>query len=692
MHGDRTKLRRSLELPERIATPAKLAMSAAVLCGMMLLTAVRPSSVADATAPPSAASEKPQPSTLHEAATAGDLAELQRLLHFRPINERDGIGRTALYYAVESGRVEVVKFLTARGANTFVSDEHGFFPVHIVPNRDVLLALHPVRSPSARSLIGWTQLHTAADVEIAAIELDRHRNHLEWRDERHRTAVDMAVLRGNVDLVRFYIKWTADITPIDGERVPPLVLAAGRGDVELVDILLAAGASPSAHAKWGETPLSAAALSGSAACVRRLLSAGADARLPNGDGQSVLCQAVIGGDLECVRLLIAAGAPVQPAGAENRDVPLIQAVCDGRADIAQTLIDAGANVENSVKNDRAMHLAVGQPDPAVVEALLKAGADPMGGEPRNETLRIAVLRGFAGNVRLLLEAGVDPNFGDPRNDQHAKTALPLAARNGSLEIVEALLAAKVDPNQGRALAVAVAENHTAIALALVDAGADPNSLDRDRNDPVLWDAVRKGNVAVARALCEAGAKLRSSDGETPLLYAVLSGNTELVRLLLAHGDQPDQPGRDAALGTAVERNDVEVVRALLEAKANPNAESEYGPFRPLYAVKSPEVLEMLLAAGAELRPSDYTPLHAAQTPQMIDDFIARGIDVNEPDDQCRTPLFHAAINGRAEVVRRLLELGADPRIAAAEGRLPRDYAKDPAVLRVFEEFAARSSR
>jgi uncharacterized protein len=241
------------------------------------------------------------------------------------------------------------------------------------------------------------------------------------------------------------------------------------------------------------------------------------------------------------------------------------------------------------------------------------------------------------------------------------------------------------------LSAAVANNQNELALALLDAGADPNGLDFDRNDPLLWDAVRNGNVPIARALLKSGARVWSPDDLPVLIYAVASRNADLVRLLLAHGANPNDSGGDPVLNEAVARDDVEIVRALLDADADPNAESEYGPYSPLFAVKSREVLQMLLDAGAQLRLSDYTPLHTAQTPEMVDEFVARGIDMNAPTINGLTPLHSAAMGGRAEVVRRLLEIGADARNNGYFRKTPAEYAKDPAVRRVFDEFAAPAS-
>ena len=92
-----------------------------------------------------------------------------------------------------------------------------------------------------------------------------------------------------------------------GDR-PLLVLAAEAGEAEVVDALLAAGASPGAAAADGDTALIAAARWGHRAVVARLLAAGADTEARNAEKMTALMAAAGRGDLESVRLLVAAGA------------------------------------------------------------------------------------------------------------------------------------------------------------------------------------------------------------------------------------------------------------------------------------------------------------------------------------------------------------------------------------------------
>lgn len=94
--------------------------------------------------------------------------------------------------------------------------------------------------------------------------------------------------------------------------IPPIIVAAGRGDAAEVSALLASGADPNTLSPDSETPLHVAAITGDPATVSALLAAGANpnARAPPGTQLSMtpLQWATYGGHEEMVRLLLASGA------------------------------------------------------------------------------------------------------------------------------------------------------------------------------------------------------------------------------------------------------------------------------------------------------------------------------------------------------------------------------------------------
>jgi len=114
--------------------------------------------------------------------------------------------------------------------------------------------------------------------------------------------------------------------------------------------------------------------------VRKLLAAGGDVNTRDSEGSTLLMLAAYAGNLEMVKALLGAGADVN-ASDERGWTALAKSTCNfdqkrGFADVAQALIDAGANVEAAIGYGvRPLMLAAGYGETPVVEVLLEAGAD-----------------------------------------------------------------------------------------------------------------------------------------------------------------------------------------------------------------------------------------------------------------------------------------------------------------------------
>lgn len=94
----------------------------------------------------------------------------------------------------------------------------------------------------------------------------------------------------------------------NGEGTTTLMNAAARGDPEVVQLLLAAGAKIAPQDRWGMTALHHAARGGNAETVAALIAAGADVDARDRSGEAPLDQARANGADEVVSLLLAKGA------------------------------------------------------------------------------------------------------------------------------------------------------------------------------------------------------------------------------------------------------------------------------------------------------------------------------------------------------------------------------------------------
>ena len=320
--------------------------------------------------------------------------------------------------------------------------------------------------------------------------------------------------------------------------------------------------------------------------------------------------------------------------------------------------------------------AVKAADPARVERLLALGAAV--DEPQGDgatALHWAAHRDLPDVAELLVRAGADVDAAD----DHGLTPLALACLNASIEMVDLLLEAGADPNVERTsgvtpLMTAARVGHVGVVRRLLRAGADPTAAEATRGQTALMWAVAENHPQVAEVLLETGggATARSTNGFTPLQFAAQQGNVDVARLLLAAGAgvneaAPDGIGGDtnaralfkadteaSALLVAIDSGHGDMARFLLARGADPN---HSGAGRtPLHAAtqrEMPDVVRVLLEAGADpdARLERALPLISRRITQD------NGLT---PATAGSTPFLLAASFGDVEIMRTLVEAGADP--------------------------------
>ncbi len=156
----------------------------------------------------------------------------------------------------------------------------------------------------------------------------------------------------------------------------------------------------------------------------------------------------------------------------------------------------------------------------------------------------------------------------------------------------------------------------------------------------------------------------------PLVRAASEDDLNEVLRLLADG--ADARVRDGATGStaldeAVERGNLPMVRALLDAGADARARSKVGltALMRLYSAGSPEIVRALVERGADANARDDdgdTPLgHAArhENPAVLLALVEAGAQLDAANDDGQTALMIAAEAGSLENVRALIGAGAD---------------------------------
>lgn len=221
-----------------------------------------------------------------------------------------------------------------------------------------------------------------------------------------------------------------------------LLAAIEVGDLNAVKLSVSAGADINKKDEYGYTPLYYAIRKGECDIVQKLLEAGAEVNAVCGKEKEIypLGLAVHVNNVEMVKLLLKHGADVN-FGGDGNFVPLIGAATLGHLEIAKLLIASGANVNaRNWHGMRPLHAAARGENVEMVKFLLQQGGDVSARGAGATCLHLAAIGGNPEILRCLIEAGAAVNA----IDYEGNTPLHVAASCNKLEIVRLLIEAGAD--------------------------------------------------------------------------------------------------------------------------------------------------------------------------------------------------------------------------------------------------------
>jgi len=181
------------------------------------------------------------------------------------------------------------------------------------------------------------------------------------------------------------------------------------------------------------------------------------------------------------------------------------------------------------------------------------------------------------------------------------------------------------------------------------------------NENLLFRASSKGDVDEVKRLLDRGTNVdaREENGETPLMYAAVEDRTEIVEILLDRGSDINAASLngETALTKAVIVSRYNAVSRLLTRGADIEKDNPL-----MYAAGGGDVkmIKLLLEAGANINAQNRegdTALTAAvsrrASPETVQILLSAGADVNIRNKRSETPLTLAERNGDEAVVNLL---------------------------------------
>jgi ankyrin repeat protein len=432
-----------------------------------------------------------------------------------------------------------------------------------------------------------------------------------------------------------------------------LLAAAQSNSPTAIRELLAAGADANATTADGSTAMIYAAHFGDADGLRALLAANGDPNLTNRYGVGPMHEAALRADAGALRMLLDAGAEVDRALPEG-ETPLMLASRTSGVAAVRLLIERGANVNvvERWQGQTPLMYAAAHDRGEVAAALIAAGADVDARTPLNDLPeRKPAVRYF---VEIPL-AGLTP--------------VMFAARHGAVAALRELIEAKADidaktPEGFSAVVIALDNLHFDAAKVLVEAGASADG----GGLAALVEARNRVNY-VGEIQVATGA-----ESSLEVLAMMLANGADLMDRLPDHLLDRDvrflpPPPKltDLALIRAARSSDVEAMRVLIEAGADPSLrDDQRGGIHALLAVTMGPELPALIEA--ERRPTEEEALPA------IDFLLDRGVDPSLGNDLGTTALHMAAMRNYPGIIKHMAERGVDLDVADREGFTALDYA------------------
>ena len=416
-----------------------------------------------------------------------------------------------------------------------------------------------------------------------------------------------------------------------------------------------------------DSPVADAAMSDDIGRVIELLQRGEDVNTAQGDGMTAIHWSAENDNGELAKLLIAAGANLDSVTRMGGYSALHLASRNGAAEVAGALLAAGSDVMATTTTGAVtpLHFAAASGDADVIHRLIEAGAEVDAKESvwGQTPLMFAAGSNRLNSVNALIEHGAELEVSSKVVDLVSRHAEDMEAKKRRDQVLSTFREESgseagtwaPDPHEVSAAVMAAREYIAQQEVDLEEVEKNERSsraleytklvATQGGLTPLLL-ATREGLTDVSIALLDAGADINtvgSGDQTSPILMAIINGHFDLARILLARGADPTLA---SAAGTTPL---YAVINTQWAPKARFPQRQEYLQQQSTYL----ELMKVLLDAGVD--PNARLSKHL-----WFMEYTNEYLDL---DSNGATPFWRAAHALDVNAMKMLIEYGADPDIA-----------------------------
>jgi ankyrin repeat protein len=538
------------------------------------------------------------------------------------------------------------------------------------------------------------------------------------------TRVPDAAEKGDRNEVRSLLGQKADVNAAQGDGTTALHWAAYKDDLEMAKMLVAAGANLKAVTRDGAlTPLIMACRNGNAAMIQALVAAGADPNAVDEHGTTPLMAAASSGSVDALKVLVEHGAEVNAKEGGHGQTALMFAAALGRDAAIRFLTEHGADPGITTKTMKLAKASSIFDDGSATPEKKDDKKEAAGARPTAPAASAADQK--AALESLASATGFKSAAYVPGGS---------AAGSGDVKDLVQKLTAKVDELEKRMATPDKPKtgdgNGSNFGIVRERGTTDMGGM------TALLYAARDGHIDAARALLDGGADINqvsAAEKTSPLVMAIMNGHYDLGKLFVDYGADPNLANIQgltalyatidvqwapkgwfpSPITTEEKVTYLELMKALLDDGANPNARlgkklwfrsfGDHSWVEPSgatafwRAAQSSDILAMRLLIANNADPDiptfgGTTSLMAASgigwgyhySMNLPDSWMAAvkycmqlGANVNAVDDKGYTALHGAAYIGNEEMIRFLMDHGADIKAVAKDKNTVADMANGP---------------